>query len=227
MGIHNACFNVTPKYKTPLNPVVERFTDGKACCTAYDYFTNPETSVKDMFGNEIKIGDYIVSTSSADGIHFATIGWPCKVIGFRKFVYWYNKVEYHALCARRYPIEDRGQPFVESVTSSMKTTKRNYLVCQKWMLQSDKESRENNSHVVTQSNRLGDARVFSSGNRAGVLDWMRPHVPYAYMNTKGERIKNHPQTRRRKARKTRRFVSEADAEAMYEKYFDEHREEFE
>lgn len=40
-------------------------------------------------------------------------------------------------------------------------------------------------------------------------------------------MKNHPQTRRRKARKMRRFVSEADAETMYEKYFDEHREEFE
>ncbi len=185
-----------PKYKGEIIPLHNYFSSGGICTTAYDIFENPFFPVKDMFGNDVKIGDYIVSTSSADGIHFASIGWPCKVIGFRRVVYWYGLVEYYALCEIRYPLIDRGKPFVESLKYSMKTTLHNYIVCQKRMISGDREDRINPPKYI--NNRTSNAE------RYHCAEWQRPFIKVTYENN-GERYNSVPQTRKRKARKTNRF----------------------
>lgn len=181
--------------------------------------------VLDIFGNEIKTGDFIVSTSSADGIHFASMGWVTKVIGFKDVVYESGGVSHYVLCASRFPIENRGKPFEISLDNVMKTTLHNYLVCQKRMLQSDKEHREKPPIYINQ--RKPGGRVSQTGRPNGIPDWMRPHIPYKYVNNEGGLTQNYPQKRRRKTRKIRRFVSEIDAKAMNKKWYEDNKEKIE
>lgn len=189
-----------PKYKGEIVPINKYFDDGSLCETTYDIFENPFYPVKDMFNNDVKIGDYIVSTSSLDGIHSASIGWPCKVIGFRRVVYWYGLVEYYALCARRYPLTDRGKPFVENLKYSMKTTLHNYIVCQKRMIASDRDDRINPTEYTPEYIN----ETTTNADRYGCAEWQRPFVKVTYEKN-GVSYNSVPHTRKRKARKSNRF----------------------
>lgn len=155
--------------------------------------------ILDAFDNEIHVGDYVVSTFSAMS-HFSSFTYVHKVVGFR-----YSKCfgEYMLVVDRSYPLDERGTTTEFHAKECLVTTFHNYINSQKRVLLRIRDERLHPAPFdpytpLTSREMRG---VF------GTADWQRPYIPHFYYDKKAnDFVLNHPQTRRRKARKTNRFV---------------------
>lgn len=170
------------------------------------------TVFRDKFGNPLNVGDYVVMPGYVFGMHYFYITDAVKVIGFREAEYGGRKRQY-IIFARRYPSWERGLPYQEEEACRVvKTTLHNYLVSQKNMFLRDKEEREN---PVKESKDSGYFTKVVDAYK-DVPDWVRPYKQKEYWKD-GHWVMNHPQTRKRKARKMRRQVTDVSKYIKTEK----------
>lgn len=156
----------------------------------------------DIFDNEIHLGDYVVTVNDFSR-YGSSLSWPSKVIGFKHEKY---EDDDYILVERRYPIWLRGQPVKQCASDCMITSLHNYINAQKKMLQDDRRRRNEPppTIVIDLSHHTNPFRP------ADVEDWQRPYIKWKYIGKDGCEHTNHPQTRKRKARKMRRFVMTKD-----------------
>ena len=155
--------------------------------------------ILDHYDNEIHIGDYVVSTFSAMS-HFSNFSYVHKVVGFR-----YSKCfgEYMLIVDRSYPLDERGKTTELCAKKCLVTTIRNYINSQKRILRRIRDERLHPAPIDPYT--LPTSREMKGV--FGTADWQRPYIPHFYYDKKvDDFVLNHPQTRRRKARKTNRFV---------------------
>ena len=155
--------------------------------------------ILDHYDNEIHIGDYVVSTFSTMS-HFSNFSYVYKVVGFR-----YSKCfgEYMLVVDRSYLLDERGKTAEIHANECLVTTLHNYINSQKRILRRIRDERLHPAPI--------DQYTFLTSREMkgiyGTADWQRPYIPYYYYDKKEKDfVLNHPQTRRRKARKTNRFV---------------------
>lgn len=155
--------------------------------------------ILDAFDNEIHVGDYVVSTFSAMS-HFSNFTYVHKVVGFR-----YSKCfgEYMLVVDRSYPLDKRGTTTKFHAKECLVTTFHNYINSQKRVLLRIRDERLHPAPIDPYT--LPTSREMKGV--FGTADWQRPYIPHFYYDKKAnDFVLNHPQTRRRKARKTNRFV---------------------
>lgn len=155
--------------------------------------------ILDHYGNEIHIGDYVVPIFS-DMSHFSNFGYVHKVVGLKydDMSYWHDMV---VDC--NYPADKRGTTTELCARDCLVTTLHNYIQSQKSILRRIRDERRR----PVNENRSYRHNIRELCGICDTADWQRPYIPqYYYDKTVGGWILNHPQTRRRKARKTNRFV---------------------
>lgn len=155
--------------------------------------------ILDHYGNEIHIGDYVVSTSSVMS-HFSNFTYVHKVVGFK-----YDDMpsEYKVVVDCNYPADKRGTTTELCACDCLVTTLHNYIQSQKSILRRirDERRRQDDENKSYRHNIREMCGIY------GTADWQRPYIPrYYYDKIVGGWVLNHPQTRRRKSRKTNRFV---------------------
>lgn len=158
----------------------------------------------DFFDNEIHLGDYVVTVN--DYFHYgSSLSYPSKVIGFE------HEYDDYVVVERRYPIWQRGQPIEQRASDCMITSLHNYINAQKKMLKKDRRDRNGPPPTII-IDLCHHANPFRP---ADVEDWQRPYIKWKYIGKDGCEHTNHPQTRKRKARKVRRFVMTEDVPVEY------------
>lgn len=155
--------------------------------------------ILDLYGNEIHIGDYVVSTFSS-GKYWSGFTYVHKVLGFE---YDERTEEYQIVVDCNYPLDKRGTTTEFEADRCLVTTLHNYIQSQKSILRRIRDERihpdENYNYTPPTTRELHGIY--------GTADWQRPHISMRYYDKKsGNWVENHPQTRKRKARKTNRFV---------------------
>ena len=171
--------------------------------------------ILDHYGNEIRIGDYVVSTFSS-GKYWSGFTYVHKVLGFE---YDERTEEYQVVVDCSYPLDKRGTTTEFEADRCLVTTLHNYIQSQKSILRRIRDERihpdENDNYTPPTTRELHGIY--------GTADWQRPHIPMRYYDKKlGYWVKNHPQTRKRKARKTNRFVMvEPSSETKFYSWFDD------
>lgn len=155
--------------------------------------------ILDHYGNEIHIGDYVVSTFSYEK-YWSGFTYVHKVLGFE-----YNEHTggHKVVVNCSYPLDERGTTTEFSADECLVTTLHNYIQSQKSILRRIRDERRR----PVNENRSYRHNIRELCGIYDTADWQRPYIPqYYYDKTVGGWILNHPQTRRRKARKTNRFV---------------------
>lgn len=158
--------------------------------------------ILDAFDNEIHIGDYVVTSFSA-GKYWSGISYAHKVLDFR---YDASRNTWKLVLACNYPPDVRGGTTEYSADSCMLTTLHNYINSQKKILCRIREERAHQDASTEYTLYTSPTRreLYGIHNTA---DWQRPYMPRYYYDKKvNDWVLNHPQTRKRKARKTNRFV---------------------
>ena len=157
------------------------------------------SKVFDFYENEIHVGDYVVSTFSTMS-HFSNFTYVHKVLGFR-FSKSYR--EYMVVIDCNYPVDKRGTTTMLRAKNCLVTTLHNYINSQKCILHRIRKERLRSTPIDPYTSPT----IREMYGIYGVADWQRPYIPHYYYDKKAnDFVLNHPQTRRRKSRKTNRFV---------------------
>ena len=159
----------------------------------------------DYFGNEIHIGDYVVTTSYF-GSHISGFSWVYRV---NRIVYNKQMQCYDIISQRNYPPESRGALYSLVANECLVTTQHHYIQSQKIILKQIRNERlkSNVYDSYTSPTIYTSPTSREMSGIYGTADWQRPYIKRVYYDKKtGKWVINHPQTRKRKARKTNRFV---------------------
>ena len=158
--------------------------------------------VLDHFGNEIHVGDYVVSTTSF-GHYWSGFTYVYKVVDLK---YENLNDEYYVIVKKLFPLEERNQTDEFEARHCLVTTRHNYINSQKSVLQRTRDERkkqneekETGEQIRRRLSGLGEAK-----------DWQRPYWPCYYYDKKvNDWVLNHPNPR--KTRKKNRLVICKDA----------------